>query len=271
MKNPLILLILGFGLALQACGGGAKQSGIFVDNKGHADEILIDLASLVWLKAIYGVDPTTDLLSSSYETDLVTIANTIVEEHEEEYESYDVPAEGYNSLFIGHSFFRPFADNMDPLAKQSGIIGHEQQVVFAGGQNGAPQALWENEENRAEIQGILDGGEIELFVMTYEPTYPSDEGYRNWFDYALSKNPDTRFVLALAWPDFPDEYEDGAEYASFWEEGHDNDWHALIDGLRAAYPNNPIACIPYGRSALELRTRFDEGELPDADVLISGR
>jgi hypothetical protein len=271
MKTTTCFVVLGLVLSVQACGGTeVKESGIFVDDKGHPDDVLVDLGSLVWLKAIYGVEPNADLLSSTYETDLVTIAKSIIDDHEQEYEAYPVPAIGYNSLFIGHSFFRPFADNMKPLSKQAGIEAHDQQVVFSGGANGAPQALWEDEEKRDKIQNILDAGDIELFAMTYEPTYPTDEGYRNWFDYALSKNPNTKFVLALPWPDFSGNYDDGAEYESDWEDGHDNAWHALVDGLRAAYPDNEVICIPYGRSALELRTRLEAGELPDVDVLISG-
>ena len=50
--------------------------------------------------------------------------------------------DGYTSLFMGHSFFRPVADGVAVHPPQAGIAGHSQTVVFAGGCNGAPLSLW---------------------------------------------------------------------------------------------------------------------------------
>ncbi|MEO2169659.1 MAG: hypothetical protein ABGY42_16375 [bacterium] len=173
---------------------------------------------------------------------------------------------GFNSLFIGHSFFRPFADGMPFHTAQAGIVDHTQTVVFSGGASGAPQALWENASKRAEIQAVLDGGDIELFGMTYHGAYPTTEGYENWFDYALAQNPDTRFFIGLPWADFP-ENDDAATYASFWLSAHATAWHDFIGSLRELYPHVEIFCIPYGQSALELRNLFVAGNLPDVSVL----
>ena len=96
---------------------------------------------------------------------------------------------GFNSLFIGHSFFRPFAEAMEGHAAAAGMTEHEQSVVFNGGANGAPEALWNNPSKRSDIQAVLDSGEVELFVMTYHPDYPTLIGYQNWIDYALEQNP----------------------------------------------------------------------------------
>ena len=73
---------------------------------------------------------------------------------------------GIKAVFIGHSFFRPFADEMPFHATQAGIVGHTQNVVFRGGANGAPEALWNDPVTRAEIQGYLDAGDVEVFGMT---------------------------------------------------------------------------------------------------------
>jgi hypothetical protein len=180
----------------------------------------------------------------------------------------EVPNPGFNSLFIGHSFFRPFAEGMPDYSAAAGIAGHTQTIVFSGGATGAPQALWENASKRAEIQAVLDGGDVELFGMTYEPTYPTTEGYKKWIDYALSKNPQTRFFIALPWLDFPENY-DAATYASGWLNWHSTQWHAFIDTLRAMYPGVDIFCVPYGQSAVELRSMFAAGNLPDVNVLTS--
>lgn len=174
---------------------------------------------------------------------------------------------GVNALFIGHSFFRPFAQGMPFHAAQAGIVGHTQTLVIAGGGNGAPQALWENPTRRAEIQAVLDGGDVELFGMTYHGDYPTTEGYENWIDYALAQNPNTRIMLALPWGGYP-ESSSAAVYASTWLAGHAAGWHNLVDYLRGLYPGVEIFCNPYGQSSLELRLLFEAGNLPDVNFLI---
>lgn len=168
---------------------------------------------------------------------------------------------GIKAVFIGHSFFRPFADEMPFHATQAGIVGHTQNVVFRGGANGAPEALWNDPVTRAEIQGYLDAGDVEVFGMTGHSDYPALTGYINWFDYALAQNPNTRFMLALPWLGQPASYTASA-YASAWHATHAGPWHDFVDTMRALYPNVDIFCNPYGQSGPELRLLFDAGNLP---------
>ena len=174
---------------------------------------------------------------------------------------------GQNMMLMGHSFFRPFADQLPFHTVRAGVDGHSQTVEFSGGASGAPMSLWNDAGHRASIQAVLDGGDVELFGMTYEPTYPTTEGYELWFDYALAQNPDTAFFIALPWPDFPTSYADAQEYADFWYGAYDTAWPAFIDSLRALYPDVTIYSIPYGAAALELRTLFEAGNLPDVSSL----
>ncbi len=180
------------------------------------------------------------------------------------------PVENYglDSLLMGHSFFKPFAAHMPVLAYAAGVFDHAQSLVTAGGANGAPQALWENPSKRAEIQGALDGGDVELFGMTYHPDYPSLDGYVNWVDYALARNPDTRFFIALPWEPYP-QSTTAATYASNWEAFHPLISHGLIDSLREMYPDVDFFCVPYGESAVALRNLFSAGNLPDVTTLVS--
>ena len=174
---------------------------------------------------------------------------------------------GYNALFIGHSFFRPFADGMDDHAEEAGIEGHSQEVVFSGGAGGAPMALWNNSGKRAEIQGILDGGDIEFFAMTYHPDYPTTEGYENWIDYALAQNPDTKIAIGLPWGPYP-ATSSTEDYVAGWLAFHETAWHDdLIATLRELYPETEISCLPYGRSASELRLLHSAGNLPDVTAM----
>ncbi|MEM9256336.1 MAG: hypothetical protein AAGA91_12885 [Pseudomonadota bacterium] len=175
---------------------------------------------------------------------------------------------GFKSLFIGHSFFRPFADAMPEHAARAGIPNHTQSVVFSGGGTGAPEALWNNPQKGPQIRSILDGGDIELFVMTYHPDYPGFNGYRLWIDYALEQNPDTRIALALPWGAYPEDY-DAAGYEVAWEVFQAGEWHGGIELGRSRYPSTEIFSIPYGRAAIELRNLFVAGQLSDVDVLTS--
>ena len=179
------------------------------------------------------------------------------------------PGAGYDSLFIGHSFFVPIAAAMDDHAIAAGFENHTQTVVFSGGAGGAPQALWENPSKRDAIQAVLDGGDIELFGMTYHPTYPSLEGYRNWVDYALANNPDTMFFVGFPWLTSPGSM-DAATYGSTWHGAHESLGHDIIDELRVEYPGVVFYDIPYGQAAAELYTLFEAGDLPDVDALVRG-
>ena len=176
---------------------------------------------------------------------------------------------GFDSLFIGHSFFRPFADGMEFHGPNAGFPDHTQEVVMAGGANGAPEALWNDPAKRAQIQAVLDSGEVDLFGMTYHPNYPSLDGYRNWLDYALARNPDTRFFIAMPWLPNPGTM-DAATYSSIWHAAHDAIIHGAIDTLRTEYPGVDIYGIPYGQAAVELYELYDAGLLPDVETLVSG-
>jgi len=173
---------------------------------------------------------------------------------------------GFDSLFIGHSFFKPFADGMPAHTASAGIANHTQSVVFNGGANGAPQALWQNTSKRNAIQAVLNTGDVELFAMTYHPDYPTTQGYEDWIDYALAQNTNTRFMIGLPWSPYPANT-NAAGYASNWLAVHSGSWHSFIDQLRALYPGVDIFCVPYGQSALELRNLFAANNLSDVTAL----
>ena len=177
------------------------------------------------------------------------------------------PGDGFDSLFIGHSFFRPMAEEMAVLAPLAGFDAHTQEVVFSGGATGSPEGLWLQDTKRATIQAELDEGDIDLFGMTYHPDYPSLTGYVNWIDYALAANPDTIVLVAIPWITNPVNYT-AASYAAALDVGYPAVAHPLIDSLRAEYPDTTIFAIPYGLSAGELYTRYADGELDDVTELV---
>ena len=177
------------------------------------------------------------------------------------------PGDGFDSLFIGHSFFRPMAEEMAVLAPLAGFDAHTQEVVFSGGATGSPEGLWLQDTKRANIQAELDEGDIDLFGMTYHPNYPSLTGYVNWIDYALAANPDTIVFVAIPWITNPVNYT-AASYAAALDVGYPAVAYPLIDSLRDEYPDTTIFAIPYGLSAGELYTRYADGELDDVTELV---
>lgn len=175
---------------------------------------------------------------------------------------------GFNSLFIGHSFFIPIANTMPLHTEIAGVSYHTQETVFSGGSGGAPEALWNDQSKSEEIRAVLDAGGVDFFAMTYHPDYPELTGYTNWIDYALEQNSDAHIAIGLPWTPGPENY-DSVGYRSYFEEFHAATFHPLIDELRALYPNTDIYCIPYGAGAVELRDLYSAGTLDDVEALVS--
>jgi len=175
---------------------------------------------------------------------------------------------GFNSMFIGHSFFIPIANTMPIHTEIAGIKYHTQTTVFSGGSSGAPEALWNDEGKSEDIRLVLDAGGIDFFAMTYHDDYPGLTGYTNWIDYALEASPDVHIALGIPWVPNPESY-DNVSYRSTSEEFHAAIFHPLIDELRALYPNTDIYCIPYASGAVELRDLYAAGTLDDVEALVS--
>ena len=174
-------------------------------------------------------------------------------------------ADGMNAVFMGHSFFKPYAELMPEYTANAGIAGHSQTIVFSGGASGAPEALWNNASKKLAITNALDTGDVELFGMTYHPDYPGPTGYVNWINYALDKNPSTRFFIALPWIPEPSAFTYEL-YAAIWE-AYKPSWYTFIDELRSLFPNTDIYSIPYGQSAVELREHYTAGDLPEITAM----
>ena len=182
------------------------------------------------------------------------------------------PVKGQKVLYIGHSFGRPFAQKLSLFAEMAGVDNHIQEIVFRGGSNGSPQALWENTEARLEIQNVLDNGDIDLLVMiccsdNFKESRETDWASQNWIDYALSANPDTDFALALPWVDYPSEYENNEAFSGRMIAAHESAWHPLIDNLRELYSGSEIRSIFHGKAAFDLRELFESDSLPEVSEM----
>ena len=203
----------------------------------------------------------------------------------------DETTPGLNSLYMGHSYFRRQADAMNEYAEIAGIEGHETTSLFWGGVNGSAAAIWDNisaPNSRQTIQDHLDEGDIEMFGMTIfiDPAAAEDDvrhvdnqtqGLKNWIEYASAKNPDTIFFVALPWLGRPLDYvgDTGDPQTSGHEAYRERILESetgitvLIDELRDTFPNSEIFLLAYGQGSAELRTLYNNGNLPDVDTLVS--
>ncbi|MDB2675485.1 hypothetical protein N9Y90_03030 [Flavobacteriales bacterium] len=64
---------------------GPKETSLFIDNKGHQGDIIIETGSLIWLKSIYNVDLSTNSYKTGFNTDLHEVADDICNNHDPEY------------------------------------------------------------------------------------------------------------------------------------------------------------------------------------------
>jgi len=175
---------------------------------------------------------------------------------------------GYTGLFMGHSFFQPSALALRQIIKETTVKGHGHGVVFAGGAGGSARGLWASEQTRKEGQAFLDTGKVELLAMTYcSEADSSVQHYSKWFDYAISKNPKTTFMVAVPWgtqlykADKARLEQRKANYTKLYE--------ILIVKLREKYPGNKILYCPYGFGTYELIDRLNSGNLPGVKHILN--
>lgn len=66
---------------------GTKPNSLFVDQKGHQGQIIIETGALVWLNSIYNIDLRTNDYETGFRTDLHQIATDIMHDHDENYKN----------------------------------------------------------------------------------------------------------------------------------------------------------------------------------------
>lgn len=175
---------------------------------------------------------------------------------------------GANGLFIGQSFFVPVAEAFDDAAQRGGFADHALDTVFAGGANGSPQALWENETQRQAIEQKLATGEVALFGMTIGEVSEDNPGefYALWIDLALGYNPSTKIFIGFPYlQGGPNKTSDA--YDLEITEGGDN-FFPVVQGLRDFYPDTDIFYSNYGKVLSQMKAEYEAGGLEDITALV---
>ena len=180
---------------------------------------------------------------------------------------------GLTVLYAGHSFGRPFAKNLTKTAKFAGIKDHEQRIVFRGGSNGVPQAMWEDPTAKNEIKNALNDGNVDIVILIccsqelLESNGQSDKAIVEIMEYALSKNPNTKFGLSASWVDYPENYIDANEHRLQTDAAYPR-YQQFAKSLSNLFPDVDIFTFYHGAAIYELRDLFEKGMLQDVDNLI---
>ena len=196
---------------------------------------------------------------------------------------------GYNMLLMGHSFFRPYAENLNDLASEANLYEHSSTVVFRGGENGRPINFWNDStsEEHQLIKSTLDRGNIEVFGMTAGYDIDSEnptEGHSAWIRYALQKNPNVIIFIGIPPFDFPNGDSNGTrpDWDTFALDNGFNsiqefyDYYVneivhkeIVDELRAEFTSTKFYTIPYGWATKSLAQMNLDNELLD-DISMVG-
>ena len=207
---------------------------------------------------------TTELEITSTTSAIQTTSTTIDD-------SKDIA--GLTVLYAGHSFGRPFAENLTKTAKFAGMKDHEQRIVFRGGENGAPQAMWEDPTAKNEIKNALNDGNVDIVILIccsqelLESNGQSDKAIVEIMEYALSKNPNTKFGLSMPWADYPENYIDANEHRLQTDVAYPR-YQQFAKSLSNLFPDVDIFTFYHGAAIYELRDLFEKGMLQDVDNLI---
>ena len=183
---------------------------------------------------------------------------------------------GLTVLYAGHSFGGPFAKNMTQVTRLAGIDGHEQRVVFRGGENGAPQAMWEDPEVQALIKEQLNDGAVDIVVLIccskefVQTGFQRDQALLEIVAYALAQNPETRFRLAMPWEDYPNEYATATDHRARTDAAYPQ-YQLLAESVSAASNGAEILAFYHGAAVYEIRSRYEKGLIPELTGLIGAK
>lgn len=275
---------------LEGIGSLVGEKGVFLTEAGQPGPVLADLNAMFTLSLIYDVDLSLAEFDLGYGVDLAAIAvealkpeavhrppvpdtftgdgpNIFTLETWDRPWGYSVPAapkQGLKCLFFGHKFLTSLAEPIEPVAKEAGITDHEATIILAA-------RIAEAGPGAGVRRAALEAGKFDILGLTYSQSEKSRlEHYKEWFDYALARNPKAQLLIHLPAPpdaarrDLDKLNETGdALRAKFYE--------TVVLPMRKAYPGNKIHFWYSGRVDSEIRRRFEAGELPEVPELVGKR
>jgi hypothetical protein len=186
------------------------------------------------------------------------------------------PVKGLKCVFLAPRVPAPFESSLvgihkrlPVIAKKAGISGHSQVELTLDR---------DDKKRAAEITAALSSGPIDLLALTV-----SADSYTNKvktpgilgkasqcipiMDQALAINPKMQFLILVPSPvNIPVRKVSELKWSG--DRYHKSAFVGIVEKMRVRYPSNRILCAYYGRSGSELKTRFDDGDLPGITELV---
>jgi len=193
------------------------------------------------------------------------------------------PVKGLKCVFLAPHVPAPFESSLvginkrlPTIAEEAGISGHSQVELTLDR---------DDEKRAAEITAALSSGPIDLLGLTVsaKQTIPSEDGKKRAtiipgilgdasqcipiMDQALAINPKMQFLIMVPGPvNIPVRKVSELKWSG--DRYHKVAFEAIVKKMRVRYPSNRILCAYYGRTGSELKTRFEDGDLPGIAELV---
>ena len=275
---------------LEEIGSLIGEKGVFLTRAGQPGPVLADLNAMFTLSLIYDVDLALTEFDLGYEVDLAAIAAEALK-HEAGhrppapealtgdgphvftmetwdrpwgYTVPDAPKKGLNCLFFGHKFLTSLAEAIGPVAKKAGITDHESTIILAARVSDAGPGA-------GVRRAALDAEKFDLLGLTYFQSEKSLlKHYKEWFDYALERNPKAQLLIHL--PASADAARRDLDKLNKTGDAIRTRFYAtVVVPMRKAFPGKKIHFWYSGRVNSEMRRRFEAGELPKVPELVGER
>ena len=160
------------------------------------------------------------------------------------------------------------------IAEKAGISGHSQVELTLDR---------DDVKRAAEIKAALSSGPIDLLALTVSAKETKDKGKTiipgilgdasqciPIMDQALAINPRMRFLIMVPGPvNVPVRKVSELKWSG--DRYHKVAHEAIVKKMRVRYPSTHIHCAYYGRSGSELKTRFEDGDLPGITELVGAK
>ena len=124
-----------------------------------------------------------------------------------------------------------------------------------------------------EIKNSLNDGNVDIVILIccsqeiVEINGQSDKAIVEIIEYALSKNPNTKFGLSMPWADYPENYIDANEHRFQIDVAYPR-YQQFAKSLTNLFPDVDVFTFYHGATISELRDLFEKGMLQDVDNLI---
>ncbi len=137
--------------------------------------------------------------------------------------------------------------------------------------------MWGDPIVQSRIKEQLDDGAVDVVILICcskevletigSDQEVSDQAILEIVAYAVERNPETRFGLAMPWSDFPSEYATAADHRAATDAGYPQ-YQQLAENISEASNGVEVFTFYHGAAVYEVRSRFEQGLIPELTSLL---